>query len=63
MPLPGLAPVSPYFGLRPVGRLSLPKKPPYSGQGLLLRLSFSSVFVLLLRRRPCPAPPRLARHL
>ena len=25
MPLPGLAPVSPYFGLRPVGRLSLPK--------------------------------------
>jgi len=25
MPLPGLAPVSAYFGLRPVGRLSLPK--------------------------------------
>jgi len=25
MPLPGLAPVSPYFGMRPVGRLSLPK--------------------------------------
>jgi len=25
MPLPGLAPASPYFGLRPVGRLSLPK--------------------------------------
>jgi len=25
MPLPGLAPVSPYFGLRPVRRLSLPK--------------------------------------
>jgi len=24
MPLPGLAPVSPSFGLRPVGRLSLP---------------------------------------
>ena len=25
MPLPGLAPVSPFFGLRPVGRLSLSK--------------------------------------
>jgi len=25
MPLPGLAPVSPYFGMRPVGRLSIPK--------------------------------------
>jgi len=47
MPLPGLAPVSPFFGLRPVGRLSLPKWPPYSGQGLLFRLSFSSVFVSL----------------
>ena len=37
--------------------------PPHSGLGLLFRLSFSSVSVLILWRRPRPAPPRLVRHL
>ena len=37
--------------------------PPYSGLGSLFRLSFSSVSVLILWRRPRPAPPRLVRHL
>jgi len=59
---PGLAPVFLYFGMRPTRRLSLPRYAPYLGQGILFRLYFSYAFVLLLRRRPCPAPSRLARH-
>ena len=39
------------------------RTPPYSEQGLLFRLSFSKVIVLLRRRRPWPTPPRLSRHL
>jgi len=46
------------------GTVVLPSvAPPYSGRGLLFRLSFSSVSVLILWRRPRPAPPRLVRHL
>ena len=63
MPLTGLAPASPYFGLRAMDSCPSLSSPPYSGLGLLFRLSFSSVSVLILWRRPRPAPPRLVRHL
>jgi len=39
------------------------RTPLYSEQGLLFRLSFSKVIVLLRRHRPWPTPPRLSRHL